>query len=287
MARLTETEREIVEHLYAHGALNEEPSLTGLANECHVAKSTVIKTLQKLGFSGFQDYLYTYQTRSSISSDNILPEPIVEGDFAAAAETLAACLERCEGRNNICYSGGEITTRPIAEHINRKLNIFGLSATASYDYGTFDALAPNAGVMFLFFENLPKSALGKPTVQPAFESLLSYAEGRGFTTVGILDAGFPVALPSLDVTIKLARTRDNAMHLFAVKTLMLFEEALATFSAQRAADDNARHSETLAVHHAPSSLVNPAHSEEAPPPIHNKQEVADASADHPSLRGKA
>lgn len=90
-----------------------------------------------------------------------------------------------------------------------------------------------------------------------------YAEDRGFTTVGILDAGFPVALPSLDVTIKLARTRDNAMHLFAVKTLMLFEEALATFSAQRAADDNARHSETLAVHHAPSSLVNPAHSEEA------------------------
>lgn len=105
--------------------------------------------------------------------------------------------------------------------------------------------------------------------------------------MGILDAGFPVALPSLDVTIKLARTRDNAMHLFAVKTLMLFEEALATFSAQRAADDNARHSETLAVHHAPSSLVNPARSEEAPPPIHNKQEVADASADHPSLRGKA
>lgn len=82
--------------------------------------------------------------------------------------------------------------------------------------------------------------------------------------MGILDAGFSVALPSLDVTIRLARTRDNAMRLFAVKTLMLFEEALATFSAQRAADDNARHSETLAVHHAPSSLVNPAHSEEAP-----------------------
>ena len=236
MPKLTETERAIVEHLYAHRALSEDLSLAGLAAECHVAKSTIIKTLQKLGFSGFQDYLYAYQTRSSVNSDNVLPERVVEGDLAEAAETLADCLERCEGRYNVCHSGIESEAAPIAEHLSRKLNMLGLTSTTSYDYATFDAHASHAGVMFFLFERLPKQAEALSNVsEPALESLVSYASGRGFTTVGFIDADSPLVLPSLDVGIRLAATYDGPVNLFAVKVLMLFEEALATYSARLAA----------------------------------------------------
>ena len=61
MRGLTHAERAVVTALNAHITRNEEVSLTELAQECHVAKSTVVKTLQRLGYQGFEEFRYNYR----------------------------------------------------------------------------------------------------------------------------------------------------------------------------------------------------------------------------------
>ena len=233
MQKLTDTEREIIEKLFASNAVREEISLTELAASCHVAKSTVIKTVKKLGFSGFKDYLYAYQTSSNIHSTRVLPQHVTEGDFDLAVAMLADCLERCRGKRNICYSGGDPAIGIVADYVNRKLNMFRLTSVSSYDYVTFDSLAPEAGVMFFFLQEIPASDKNYVNVRPAYEGILSYAVQHGYTTVAIIDAGFPDDLPYIDAAIKLARTPSTVTQMFPVKVLMLFESALAAYSAHR------------------------------------------------------
>lgn len=233
MQKLTDTEREIIEKLFASNAVREEISLTELAASCHVAKSTVIKTVKKLGFSGFKDYLYAYQTSSNIHNTRVLPKQVTEGDFDLAVALLADCLERCRGKRNICYSGGDPTIGILADYVNRKLNMFRIASVSSYDYVTFDSLAPKAGVMFFFLQAVPESDKNYVNVRPAYEGLLAYAAQHGYTTVAIIDAGFPDDLPYIDVAIKLAREPGATMQMFPVKVLMLFESALAAYSAHQ------------------------------------------------------
>ncbi len=56
--RLSPLERQIMQSLVAHISQNEEVSLTELAEECHVSKSSVVKMVQKLGYRGFEDLTY-------------------------------------------------------------------------------------------------------------------------------------------------------------------------------------------------------------------------------------
>ena len=233
MQKLTDTEREIIEKLFASNAVREEISLTELAASCHVAKSTVIKTVKKLGFSGFKDYLYAYQTSSNIHNTHVLPKQVTEGGFDLAVALLADCLERCRGKRNICYSGGDPIIGTVADYVNRKLNMFRIASVSSYDYVTFDSLAPKAGVMFFFLQAVPESDKNYVNVRPAYEGLLAYAAQHGYTTVAIIDAGFPDDLPYIDVAIKLAREPGATMQMFPVKVLMLFESALAAYSAHQ------------------------------------------------------
>ena len=233
MQKLTDTEREIIEKLFASNAVREEISLTELAASCHVAKSTVIKTVKKLGFSGFKDYLYAYQTSSNIHNTRVLPKQVTEGGFDLAVALLADCLERCRGKRNICYSGGDPIIGTVADYVNRKLNMFRIASVSSYDYVTFDSLAPKAGVMFFFLQAVPESDKNYVNVRPAYEGLLAYAAQHGYTTVAIIDAGFPDDLPYIDVAIKLAREPGATMQMFPVKVLMLFESALAAYSAHQ------------------------------------------------------
>lgn len=233
MQKLTDTEREIIEKLFASNAVREEISLTELAASCHVAKSTVIKTVKKLGFSGFKDYLYAYQTSSNIHNTRVLPKQVTEGDFDLAVALLADCLERCRGKRNICYSGGDPIIGTVADYVNRKLNMFRIASVSSYDYVTFDSLASKAGVMFFFLQAVPESDKNYVNVRPAYEGLLAYAAQHGYTTVAIIDAGFPDDLPYIDVAIKLAREPGATMQMFPVKVLMLFESALAAYSAHQ------------------------------------------------------
>ena len=56
VVHLSELERAVFRHISQHVAQNEEITLTELAEECHVAKGTVIKAVQKLGYRGFNDF---------------------------------------------------------------------------------------------------------------------------------------------------------------------------------------------------------------------------------------
>lgn len=227
--RLTGTEREVLEALISHNALCEEVSLSDLAEECHVAKSTVVKTLQKLGYEGFQDYVYSHQATSSIHSARVLPRHVVEGSFSQAVEDLAACIARCRGKGNVAYAGGE-PGASLAAYVSRKLNMFGLPVCPSYDAVLFKALSPNAGVMFLFLRPPVHAVQMRDEVRTAYEGLLERVKRLGFYTVAFVDAFFDEGVTSVDTLIKIAGDRSTAMNMYPVKVLMLFEAALGCYA---------------------------------------------------------
>ncbi len=227
--RLTGTEREVLEALIAHNALCEETSLAELAEECHVAKSTVVKTLQKLGYEGFQDYVYSHQATSSIQGARILPRHVVEGSFSQAVEELAASIARCRGKGSVAYSGGE-PGASLAAYVSRKLNMFGLSVCPSYDAVLFKALSSNAGVMFFFLRPPVHAVQMKDEVRAAYEGLLGRVQQLGFHTVAFVDAFFDEGVAGVDTLIKIAGDRSTAMNMYPVKVLMLFEAALGCYA---------------------------------------------------------
>lgn len=75
MPRFSPLERQILQALTSHISQNEEVSLTALAEECHVSKSSVVKAVQKLGYRGFSDLSYHVRFNAQTSSGSLLPEP--------------------------------------------------------------------------------------------------------------------------------------------------------------------------------------------------------------------
>lgn len=67
MPGFTATEQVVVDMPIRYSALHQEPSPGAIARECRDAKSAVVKTIQKLGFTEFKDCQYTYRLQSGIA----------------------------------------------------------------------------------------------------------------------------------------------------------------------------------------------------------------------------
>ena len=88
MVGLTPLERDIIQLLTQHISCNEEISLTELAEECHVAKSIVVKAVQKLGYGGFGDLTYNIRLNAQ-SAGGLLPRRPVSGDVDDQVDRLS------------------------------------------------------------------------------------------------------------------------------------------------------------------------------------------------------
>lgn len=146
----TAVEQTIIDALVRHSALREEITLSALASECHVAKSTVIKTVQKLGFRGFKDFVYTYKLSSSVRPDRLLPERIVDGNIDESADILANHFFRFSTTKNFIHLGGRELVAPIAQYVSRKLAMFDIFAPATYDYALMEQNRLPHGFALLF-----------------------------------------------------------------------------------------------------------------------------------------
>lgn len=234
MPRFSPLERQILQALTSHISQNDEVSLTALAEECHVSKSTVVKAVQKLGYHGFSDLSYHVRLNAQTSSGGLLPRAITEKPFDKAAEELAGCFGRCMGRRNFIFSGDRRCSALIASYMSRKLAMFDIFAAPSYDYAMTSAgVLPPGVAFFCFHRELPKhTQLGQ---QEGYgEGMLLAARNTGFYIVALSDdpdKRLPSGGPDLLLTISPNEGMD--VDLYAPRVIMLFEAALSRLSATR------------------------------------------------------
>lgn len=230
MPGLSSTERGIVNTLTTHIARNEEISLTELAQECHVAKSTVVKALQRIGFHGYREFSYSYRISRDMQRGSLLPREVVRGDVERKAAELADILQWCRGKKSLVFLGGRRMGALLANYVSRKLAMFDIFAPASYDYAMVDETQLPFGAAFFFFHHNPKRGFG---TSGTGESMIQTVREHGYRTVVFTDSDDTHAYRDVDVLIRIVENADPNIDLFATRTIMVFEGALYLYAKSR------------------------------------------------------
>lgn len=224
-------ERQVLQAIIAHVSQNEEISLTELADECHVSKSTVVRAVQKMGYRGFSDLTRSVRLSAQTSADALLPRAVTIGSLDAEAKALACALTRCRGKRNLMFSGDRRLGALLAAYMSRKLAMFDIFAPASYDYAMTAQGALPVGVAFFCFHNeLPgRRHLGQ---QEGYgEGMLRAAHDSGFYVVAFTDSeeiGFASGM--VDLTVHITPNDGIAADLYAARVIIVFETALAQYA---------------------------------------------------------
>ncbi len=232
MRNLSQTERAIMTALNAHITRNEEVSLTELAEECHVAKSTVVKAIKRLGFKGYREFTYNYRISRDIQRGTLLPLKVIDGDDAEVMERLVDTLDWCAGKKSIVFCDGKLWAPLLADYVSRKLALFDIFAPASYDYAMVTESRMACGAAFFFFHHLHS---GEEAVSSGIgEGMVETVRAHGFRTVVFADGDETNVSSYADVLVRIADDAGADLDLFATKVIMVFERALAGLSRYRA-----------------------------------------------------
>lgn len=231
MRRFSQAERSVINALNAHISRNQEVSLSVLAEECHVAKSTVVKTLQRMGFKGYQEFSYSFRLSRDVQRGNLLPREVVAGSGTMAACNVAEVLNHCEGKKSIVFSDGKRLASLLAFYFSRKLALFDIFAPASYDYAMVHESAAAPGAAFFFIHQGGRDkGLGYSGVG---EGMLKTARDLGYDTVIFTDCDDAGLAGYANVLVRIADNADPEIDLFATKVIMVIERALSELSRMR------------------------------------------------------
>lgn len=230
MATLTTTELSIIDALVGHNAAHDPVTVARLAEECCVAKSTVVKAIQKLGFSGFTDYATTYNIHAVSRRDAIFPREIVTGSFVRSAEKLADSFTYGIGKKNLIFPHSRLNGQALSSYLSRKLSMFELFCPASYDYLMIDIHRLDPGVLYFFFQKPSDDDQASRAAEETHRHYTEYARKNGYRIVTFTDV--PEYAPKLetDTVIAISPNTEPFCDLFSAKVLMVFERALSVYS---------------------------------------------------------
>lgn len=228
MSELTVLEREIVQTLTRHIARSEEVSLTELAEECHVAKSTVVKAVKKLGYGGFSDLVRNVRFDARVGGGLLPRRCVLDGD-AHAASIFATVLLGCRGKHNVFFSGDRRLGDLLSRYLCRKLAMFGIFASASYDYLMLNDHGMEPGIVcFFFHKELPEHA-GFGQQEGYGEGMFAAAREAGYQTVVFSDDSREIQ-EKADHLIRLCPSVSDGCDLFISRVLMVAEMAFEYLS---------------------------------------------------------
>lgn len=231
MRHFSQAERAIINALNAHIANNEEVSLSELSAECHVAKSTVVKTLQRMGFKGYQEFSYSFRLSRDVQRGNLLPREVVEGSGSVVAREVAEVLNGCEGTKSIVFSDGKRLASLLAHYFSRKLALFDIFAPASYDYAMVHQSTAKPGAAFFFIHQ--DASQGEFGYSGVGEGMLSAVRDLGYHIVVFTDNDDAGLASYADVLVRIAENADPELDLFAAKVIMVIERSLSELSHLR------------------------------------------------------
>ncbi len=231
MSQFTQAEKAVVDRLASHVATQNVVSLTQLADECHVSKSTVVKALKKLGYNGYDEFACTFRIRSHHGKGGLVPQVLVVGDQDQHVEAVVRLLTDNAEKKNVVFASGEDTASLIASYLSRKLAFFDIFMPVTYDLEMVDNPRLERGfALFILHAGILQRRSTRDTHRHAGEQLMRRARERGFTIMTVADQdfeGLPL-IPDLDLRIPTNDTVD--LDLFASRVISLFECSLSRYA---------------------------------------------------------
>ena len=233
LAELSTTDQVILSTLNYHICRSEFVTVSTLANECSVCKSTVVKMAKKLGYSGFADMRDTLSAgRADEVSETFLPLDTAEdGDILSAAERLAQLFWERRSAKHVLMSDTSIVGTIPPSYLARKLAMFDINAVSTYDYEAIILKDSKPGIALSFEHNIdPKAGTGSfalSVARPHFR----LARQLGYLTVLVSDV--TKETPASQLANKVFRIKpsyDLRCDLFMPRTIMLFEFMLSELS---------------------------------------------------------
>ena len=158
LSKLSRIERQIIDWIQANGEKAVHMSVSQISNNCNAAESSIIRTCQALGFSGYRDFriVLAIHIASKLELRTDHPDQLVisiEDDYATVVNNLFSSYQqaldetkssfdynqfsRAVNAINTCnslsiFSSG--TSAPIAEYVLHRFVGLGLHCTNWHDY---------------------------------------------------------------------------------------------------------------------------------------------------------
>lgn len=233
LAELSTTDQAILSTLNYHICRSDLVSVSTLADECSVCKSTVVKMAKKLGYAGFADMRDTLSAgRTDEVSESFLPLDTAEdGDALDDAERLAQLFWDRRSAKHVLMSDTSSIEEILSSYLARKLAMFDIFAVSTYDYEAIITKEAEPGIALFFEHNVnPKAGSGGfvlSVARPHFR----LARQLGYLTMLVSDVPKETPAPQLaDEVFRIKPSYDLRCDLFVPRTIMLFEPMLSGLS---------------------------------------------------------
>lgn len=224
MVKLTEIENDILHCLNVKIANKEKVSLPKLAEECHVAKSTIVKLSKKLGYSGFVEMYYQMynKQKKKMPFDTAFEDTLIESDLTECVQAISSFLYKYKNCKNFVNSYGRDDM--LSAYISRKLMMFDLFAPSTYDFNMVKNVYLLKGIA-LFPDLRNKHPF-------EVKDIMKIAKQQGYYIIAFSDSNLTWAKKYVDYFVKIRITEYKTADFFEAKVIMLIEIILSEFSKQ-------------------------------------------------------
>lgn len=233
LSELSATDQTIMSAINYHISQSESVSISELADECNVAKSTIVKLAKKLGYSGYADMRETLLAgRKDEVSESFLPLDTAEDeDILDAATRFATLFWNRRHAKHVLASDSCSVDAMLSSYLARKLDMFDIYAVSTYDYASIIAKGTGPGIALFFEHNIDQKAGAGSFVLSVFKPRFKLAQQEGYCTVLITDVAKETSTSQLaDEVFRIKPSFDSRCDLFAPRTVMLFELMLSELS---------------------------------------------------------
>lgn len=130
--RLTEVDKNVIHCLNKHIYEQKNMKLQELAEECHVAKSTIVKVAKKMGYSGFVEMQYSMKKKQSEYKASNFFHDLIEDDLSFVLDELSRLIIENKENKNLVICNGKADI--LSVYLSKKLSMFDIFAPVTYEY---------------------------------------------------------------------------------------------------------------------------------------------------------
>lgn len=216
--KLTQIEKDIVTHLQYYITNQKRVTLSELAAECHVAKSTVVKTAKKMGYSGFIEMSYQMQDTFQEAAAGDLANDLVEGDLEEKVLAMAQVLYDFRNCKNLVLTKGNHDI--CSKFLSRKLEMFDIFAPSTYEFHMVQNFRMKRGAAV--FCDMRKSNAERS------EELVKLVKHEGYYMIAFCDGSSDSWLRQYaDMEIVIRKTVYRTADFYDAKVLIFIERMLS------------------------------------------------------------
>lgn len=220
MSILTNVEKEIVHKLQYHITMGKKVTLANLAQECHVAQSTIVKMSKKMGYSGFVEMYYQMRHKQQNQACGFMQDDLIEGDMKEVILGLVEKLQACKSCKHIISTYGKSDI--LSTYLSRKLGMFDIFAPATYDYVMAEGSHMEKGIAF--FCDIRKAG------SENMKEMAEITKREGYYMVVFSEDAHNWLESYADVFIQIRKTPYKTADFYCAKVLMFFEILMSEYA---------------------------------------------------------